>query len=445
MAHHDEASSRSAGHVDQEEVIEICRDLIRIDTANPGSDGPGERQAAEYVATRLEDLGVSTRLIEAEPRRTNVIARWGTGDGPPLLIHAHLDVVPAEAEQWAYPPTSGEITDDGMLWGRGAVDMKNFVAMVLATVARRVREGRPCRRPLVLVFTADEEAGGTLGAEFLMNHHRDELADCTDAIGEVGGFSVTVRDRPVYLIETAERGIAWLDLLARGTAGHGSMRQPDNALVHLSRAISRLGDHAWPVEPGHPTVQLLETIGGLIGEPDLDRVVARLPEELGGAARMISAVLANTANPTAARAGDTYNVVPGRASAKVDGRFLPGQEDEFLATVRRLAGDDVDVDVAARYPAISSPFEGPVVDAMVGALTRHDPRAIVSPYTMSGGTDAQHFAREGMRAYGFVPMRLPPDLDFTALFHGVDERVPVDALRFGCDVLDTFLDLVGTD
>ena len=425
------------------EVVDLCRDLIRIDTTNAGDDdGPGERKAAEHVAALLDEVGIEAELHESEPGRTSLLARWGTPEGgvSPLLLHGHLDVVPADADDWTVHPLSGEVRD-GCVWGRGAVDMKDFDAMLLSVVRARARAGQAARRPVVLAFTADEEAGGHKGAQHLVEHHADALADCTEAVGEVGGFSVTVRDRRFYLVQAAEKGMAWMRLTAHGTAGHGSMRNRDNPVTRLAAAVARIGGHPWPVRLTPAMEVLLASVAELAGTEATPDNAEALVEEFGPAARMLGAVIRNTANPTRLDAGYKVNVVPGTAQAQVDGRFLPGHEDEFFATMAELVGDGIDVDYLSHQAAVETPYEGDLVGAMTTSLVAEDPDAVVAPYLMSGGTDGKHWASLGIRCYGFAPLRLPADLDFTGLFHGVDERVPVDALQFGARVLDRFLDL----
>lgn len=431
------------------EVVDICRELIRIDTSNYGADGgPGERKAAEYVAGLLDEVGIESTIYESEPGRASVVARWGggstgstTGRSDGLLLHGHLDVVPAAAEDWQVHPFSGEV-QDGYVWGRGAVDMKDFDAMLLQVVRDRQRSGRVPDRPVVLCFTADEEAGGHLGAEVLIRDHPEVFEGCTEAVGEVGGFSTTVRGRRLYLVQAAERGMAWTQLTARGRAGHGSMVNHDNAVTRLAAAVTRIGNHEWPVRLTPTMRTLLAAVADLAGTEATPDNAVSLIEEFGDAARMIGAVLRNSINPTMLQAGYKVNVVPSEATAYVDGRFLPGYEDEFFATLAELCGDDVSVDYVSNQPPWEMPYEGALVDAMQQSILAEDPGAVVAPYLMSGGTDAKHFLKLGMRTYGFAPLRLPDDLDFTALFHGVDERVPVDALEFGVRVMDRFLDQV---
>jgi acetylornithine deacetylase/succinyl-diaminopimelate desuccinylase-like protein len=426
----------------EDEVVELCRELIRIDTTNAGDNaGPGERSAAEYVAGKLAEVGLEPRIYESAPGRASVVARVeGTDPGrDALLLHGHLDVVPAEASDWRLPPFAGEISD-GCVWGRGAVDMKDMDAMILAAVRRRLREGRRPPRDLVLAFLADEEAGGTYGARWLVENHPEEFEGCTEAIGEVGGFSLAVGPQRFYLIETAEKGMGWMRLTASGTAGHGSMVHPDNAVTELSEALARLGRHEFPVRLTKTVRSFLEQVSEALGEEfdpdDPERMVAAL----GPVSRMIGATLRNTLNPTRMDAGYKVNVIPQTATAEVDGRFLPGHEEEFFADIDALLGPNVTREFINHDIALETDFEGALVSAMSDALRAEDPAARPVPYCLSGGTDAKHFSRLGIRCFGFAPLRLPPDLDFSALFHGIDERVPVDGLRFGVRVLDRFLD-----
>ncbi|NRQ50733.1 M20/M25/M40 family metallo-hydrolase [Aeromicrobium stalagmiti] len=429
------------GYSPETEALEICRDLIRIDTSNFGdASGPGERKAAEYVAGSLAEVGIDSEIFESESGRASVVARWGNQDSPRpgLLIHGHLDVVPAQAADWSVDPFAAEVVD-GYLIGRGAVDMKDFDGMLLSVVRARQRAGVIPDRPITLVFTADEEAGGVLGAHWLVEHHRDLFEGCTEAIGEVGGFSTEIGGRRLYLIESGEKGIAWMRLRARGTAGHGSMRNDDNALTHLAKGLIALGDHAWPAEPG-PSMELLLTkvreLTGADGSPD------ELLAHFGPAIRMIGAGMRNTTNATMLEAGYKHNVVPGEAVAYVDGRYLPGHGETFLPAVQEIVGDHVAVEAHIGDAALEYGFEGDLVDAMTVALHSQDPEAHIAPFLMSGGTDAKAWHKLGMTSYGFTPLRLPADLDFTALFHGVDERVPVESLEFGSRVFDEFLNLV---
>ncbi|MGH3414411.1 MAG: M20/M25/M40 family metallo-hydrolase [Marmoricola sp.] len=436
---YDDAARDPAG-----EVVGICRDLVRIDTTNAGdAEGPGERKAAEHVATLLDEVGIESELYESDPGRTSLVARWGgtDPDAEPLLVHGHLDVVPARAGDWTHDPFGGEVVD-GQLWGRGTVDMKDFDAMLLSVVRARARAGEQPARPLVLCFTADEEAGGAKGAGWLVDHHPEWFEGCRVAVGEVGGFSATVRGRRIYLVEAAEKGMAWVRLVTRGHAGHGSMQHPDNAVTRLAAAVARIGEHRWPVRLTPTMRTLLASVGELAGTEATPENAEELVAEFGSASRMVGAVIRNTTNPTMLASGYKVNVVPGEAVAHVDGRFLPGHEEEFWDTLRRLAGDGVEVTADLDMPGLETTYAGREAEAMTASLLEADPEAMVAPYLMSAGTDAKHFDRLGIRAFGFTPLRLPADLDFTALFHGVDERVPVDALEFGARVFDRFLDRI---
>jgi acetylornithine deacetylase/succinyl-diaminopimelate desuccinylase-like protein len=417
------------------EVVQICRELIRMDTTNYG-----ERSAAEYVAGLLDEVGIESQLFEATKGRTSVVAHWGDPNATDrLLLHGHLDVVPAAKADWKVDPFSAEELD-GYIWGRGAIDMKDFDAAILSVVRARERAGERPKRAITLAFTADEEAGSRQGAHPLADQHPEWFEGCTEGIGEVGGFSATVGGKRLYLVETAEKGLAWLRLRAHGTAGHGSMRNPDNAITAISEAVAAIGRHEWPVRLTPSMERLLEEVAALTGNETVEDNVDALIEHFGPAARMLAAVVRNTANPTMLDSGYKHNVVPGEATANIDGRFLPGYEDEFFSTLRSLLPDNVSYEVLVHDTALETPFEGPITDAMIASLLAEDPDATVLPFLMSGGTDAKAWSKLGIRCFGFSPLRLPSDLDFTALFHGVDERVPVDALGFSARVLDGFLD-----
>jgi acetylornithine deacetylase/succinyl-diaminopimelate desuccinylase-like protein len=422
----------------QDEAIELLGELVRINTSNPTHP---ERPAAEWVAAKLDEVGIASQIIEAAPGRASTVARIEGADSSraPLLIHGHLDVVPADASEWSVDPFAGEIRD-GYLWGRGTVDMKDMDAMVLALVRDWARSGRKPPRDIVLAFVSDEEAGGRQGAHYLVDNHPDLFADCTEAISEVGGFSVSLGESArAYLIQTAEKGISWLSLKATGRPGHGSMVHEDNAVTRLAAAVSRIGAHEFPVvvtDTVRATIEGLAAVSGMDLNPD--DVETWLPK-LGPAARMIGATIRNTANPTMLEAGYKANVIPSGAEATIDCRFLPGQEDAMLEAIDDLLGDGVTREYLVRDIAVETGFDGALVDAMSAALRAEDEGAFPLPYLMSGGTDAKSFSTLGMRCFGFSPLLLPPDLDFTSLFHGIDERVPLDGLRFGVRVLDRLL------
>lgn len=436
-------SQPATGPRPEDEVVELCRELIRFDTSNTGdlATSAPERPAAEWVAAQLAEVGIEAQLHESEPGRTSLVARL-TGTDPArgaLLVHGHLDVVPADPAEWSLPPFAGELRD-GFVWGRGAVDMKDFDAMVLAVVRDWQRTGYRPPRDIVLAFTADEEAGGAYGAHFLVERHPDLLAGCTEAIGEVGGYSFSVSDDlRLYLVQIAEKGIDWLRLHATGRPGHGSMLHEDNAVTTLAEAVARLGRHRFPVEVTPAVREFLEHVSEALGiefDPDDPEAVIG---KLGPVARIVGATVRNTANPTRLHAGYKENVIPGRAWATVDCRTLPGRSEELLAEVRELIGPELSVEYVQHQPPVETTFDGPLVDAMAAALRAEDPGARAVPYMLSGGTDAKAFSRLGIRCFGFSPLRLPADLNFASLFHGVDERVPVDGLEFGVRVLDRFL------
>ncbi|MFI9255408.1 M20/M25/M40 family metallo-hydrolase [Streptomyces sp. NPDC053069] len=431
------------GVTGEDEVVDLCRELIRFDTSNYGDhSGPGERQAAEWVAEKLAEVGLEPEIFESHPGRASTVARIEGEDPsrPALLIHGHLDVVPANADDWTHHPFSGEVAD-GCVWGRGAVDMKDMDAMTLAVVRDRLRSGRRPPRDIVVAFLADEEAGGTYGARHLVDRHPGLFEGVTEAISEVGGFSFTVNEqRRLYLIQTAEKGMHWMKLTVAGTAGHGSMIHRDNAITELSEAVARVGRHKFPVRVTKTTRAFLDELGDALGtelDPeDMESTLARL----GGIAKLIGATLSNTANPTQLNAGYKVNVIPGEATAHIDGRFLPGHEEEFLADLDRLLGPNIRREDVHADKAVETGFDGALVEAMQSALLAEDPTAKAIPYMLSGGTDAKSFDDLGIRGFGFAPLKLPPELDFAGMFHGVDERVPVDGLRFGVRVLDRFID-----
>ncbi|WP_433292753.1 M20/M25/M40 family metallo-hydrolase [Actinoplanes sp. CA-030573] len=426
-----------------DEVTGICRDLLRIDTTNTGDQSTtvGERVAAEYVAAKLDEAGIAYELHESAPRRANLVARIPGADSSrgALLIHGHLDVVPADKREWSVDPFSGE-EKDGFLWGRGAIDMKDFDAMMLAMVRDWKRTGYVPPRDVVLAFTADEEAGMEYGSMFLVREHADLLEGCTEAIGEVGGYSYTVNnDLRLYLVQTAEKGLDWLRLHATGRPGHGSFIHDDNAVTALAEAVAAVGRHRFPVVVTPTVRRFLQEVGDAL-HIDIDPEDPELAiAKLGPIANLIGATIRNTANPTRLEAGYKDNVIPGKASATIDCRTLPGYENEFLEQLRDVIGPDIEIEHNHRQHAVETPFEGDLVDAMGAALRAEDPGARTIPYLMSGGTDAKAFSTLGIRCFGFAPLRLPPDLNFAALFHGIDERVPVEGLKFGVRVLDRLL------
>ncbi|MEI7030318.1 M20/M25/M40 family metallo-hydrolase [Streptomyces pratensis] len=436
------------GPVDRQaldEVVTYTSELIRIDTTNRGGGDCRERPAAEYVAERLADAGVEPTLLERTTGRTNVVARIPGADpsADALLVHGHLDVVPAEPADWSVHPFSGEVRD-GVVWGRGAVDMKNMDAMVLAVVRGWAREGFRPRRDIVLAYTADEEDSAVDGSGFLADRHAGLFEGCTEGISESGAFTFHAGDGlSLYPIAAGERGTGWIELSAAGRAGHGSKVNHENAVSALAGAVARIGEHEWPVRLT-PTVRAAITeIAALHGitadleDPGFD--VAQLLGKLGPAATLVENTIRNSSNPTMLDAGYKVNVIPGHATAFIDGRTVPGGDDEFEATMDRLTGPSVSWKYYHRETALQASVDSPTYAKLRAAVERFDPRGHTVPYCMSGGTDAKQFSRLGITGYGFTPLKLPVGFDYQRLFHGVDERVPVDALHFGVRVLDHYL------
>lgn len=434
----------------EDEVVDLVSSLIRFDTSNTGEleTTKGEEDCARWVAEKLREVGYTTEYVEAgAPGRGNVFCRLKGADSDrgALLIHGHLDVVPAEPADWSVHPFSGAVKD-GYVWGRGAVDMKDMCGMMIAVARHLKRHNIVPPRDLVFAFVSDEEHGGTYGCQWLVDNRPDLFDGITEAIGEVGGFSLTVPtkdggERRLYLIETAEKGLSWMRLTARGRAGHGSMVHDDNAVTEIAEAVAKLGRHQFPLVLSESVEQFLTAVSEETGydldpnSPDLEGSIAKL----GGIARIVGATLRDTANPTMLKAGYKANVIPATAEAMVDCRILPGRKEAFERELDALLGPNITRTWERDLPSVETTFDGDLVDAMNAAILAVDPDARTVPYMMSGGTDAKAFVRLGIRCFGFAPLRLPPELDFAALFHGVDERVPVDALRFGAKVLEHFL------
>ena len=423
------------------DAISICQTLIRIPSVNYG-DGKGDEAAvAAKVVELLLEAGIDSEIFESAPGRCNVIAHIKGVDEkrPGLVVHGHLDVVPANADDWSVDPFSAEIKD-GMIWGRGAVDMKNMDAMIIAIFRMWAKKGIKPPRNIVLAFFADEEAGSLFGSRWMVAKHPEVFKGCSEAISEVGGFSVTVAgDKRLYFIEAAQKGIHWMRLSASGRAGHGSMMNPENALTRLSEAVSKVGNYEWPQRYTKTVKVLFNKIAEVTGKKYDEKDLRPLLEEIGPMARMIGATLQNTANPTMLEAGYKANVIPQSASAVIDGRFLPGLENELNQTISEIIGPDITVETITHDIALEIDFEGDLVESMNRSILAFDPEGIPVPYLMSGGTDNKALSELGIIGYGFSPLQLPADLDFMALFHGVDERVPVDGIKFGVNVLEEFL------
>ena len=423
------------------DVVTLCQELIRIPSVNYG-DGKGDEAAvAKYVVTKLEEVGIPAQILESAPNRASVVANLEGTDSslPGLVVHGHLDVVPANAADWSVDPFSGLIKD-GCIWGRGAVDMKNMDAMMLAVFRLWARHGFKPKRRMVIVFFADEEAGGIYGSRWMAEKHPEIFEGCSEAVSEVGGFSFTLSSgKRIYLIETSEKGIEWMKLTASGLAGHGSMVNRENAVTRLAEAVSRIGNYKWPLRLTRTNELFLSKVAELTGKKFDKNDLSPVINELGSMSRMIGATLNNTANPSMLEAGYKANVIPQTATAVVDGRTIPGYESELIATVKELAGEHVEVESLVSDIPLEVDFSGPLVEKMIAAIKSEDPEGIPVPFLMSGGTDNKALAKLGIAGYGFSPLQLPTDLDFMALFHGVDERVPVESLKFGARSLFHFL------
>ena len=429
-------------HDDQlDATARIARDLIRFDTTNyGGGKSHGETEAAEYVGAHLQNLGLEPELFESEPGRVSVVARVEGADRskPALVVHGHTDVVPAQPDNWSVDPFEGVIKD-GLLWGRGAVDMKNMDAMMLTALDDILSSGRQPARDLVVAFFADEENGGVYGSHYLVREHPQLFAGATEAISEVGGYSVTLNGSRAYLLQTGEKALIWIKLVARGTAAHGSQMMRDNAVTKLAAAVATIGTREWPIRLTETTDELITALARIL---NIDPQTVG-PDEValatGSTSRFIQASLRTTTNPTVLTAGYKHNVIPDTAEALIDIRTLPGDEDAVLAQVQELVGPDIEIVVLHRDIGLETAFSGDLVEAMTSTLQAHDPGAPVLPYMLSGGTDNKALSTLGIKGYGFAPLKLPADLDFPAMFHGVDERVPLDALVFGRHVLTDLL------
>jgi acetylornithine deacetylase/succinyl-diaminopimelate desuccinylase-like protein len=425
---------------DLSETARIARDLIRFDTSNWGSGvANSETEAAHYVGDYLAAMGLDVTYIDSEPGRTSVITSVAgrNPELPALVVHGHLDVVPVDPDAWSVDPFAGEIRD-GMLWGRGAVDMKDMDAMILTALREMHDTGQKPNRDLVVAFFADEENGGEYGSHYVVTKHPELFTGATEAISEVGGYSVTIGDQRAYLLQTGEKALVWATLTAHGTAAHGSRVIPNNAVTKLAEAVVKLGRAEWPVQMTNTTIALVAAVAEILGlDPAGDpRDIIRAT---GLAAGFLEPSLSTTSNPTQLNAGYKHNVIPDTASAAIDIRPLPGHEDEVLARVRDIVGPDIDVSIVTQDIGLENSFDAPIVGAMAKVLHAQDPGAKMLPYLLSGGTDNKAMALLGIAGYGFAPLRLPADLDFPSLFHGVDERVPLDALDFGHRVLTDFL------
>lgn len=421
-------------------VVELTRDLIRLDTSNYGTDDPrtqGEAAAAAYIQGFLERLGLAVERFESLPGRVSLVTRIEGEDNslPPLIVHGHMDVVPADPALWTHEPFAGDI-EDGALIGRGAVDMKDMLAMMLSFLEKAAQQHLTPRRPLIFGFFADEECGGVWGAAWVAEHHPEVFANAEDALSEIGGYSATVGGKRVYLAQTGEKGLLWLTLTAHGTASHGSLAADDNPVRTLAEVLVRIANYEWPPSESPTVSGMLAILRSLLPETPSD---ADVVAATGYASAFIKAGMSTTATPTGLSAGYASNVVPSEASATVDVRPLPGTEDATLDILQQLAGPKVTITIDHRDVGPESPPDGPLLDTIRTVIDRHDPGALVSPYFLSAGTDNKSLSALGIRGYGFVPLKIPENFNFPGKFHGVDEAIPLSALTFGDQVLTDLL------
>ncbi len=434
-----------------ERCVTLLQELIRIPTVNRGADGGcNERPAAELLADFLSDSKLDPVLLEPEKNRTSVVARLrGTGEKPPILLNAHLDVVEADASKWRHDPFAAEI-HDGYLWGRGAVDMKHMAAMsacVMRLLAAEVGPGK-LSRDVIFAGVADEEAGCAKGSLFLVDQHPEKVrAEYT--LGEIGAFSQNVFGRTFYPIQTAEKGVCWVRATFEGEPGHGSMPKEDNAVLKLGRAITRLGKSRLPQHPTEAVTKFLEAMANELPAPQKHALKRLRTPQLAALIldylvrdesqrRTFGALLSNTATPTVVRGGSKVNVIPGKATLDIDGRTLPGQtESSFLAELRDVLGAEAKLDVLHSLPPVETTERTPLFAHLANVLRAHDPLALPIPFVIPGFTDAKAYAKLGSKCYGFSPVKFDPthEISFSAMYHGHDERVPVDGLKWGLHVL----------
>lgn len=427
----------------EEEAIEHLRALVRIDTTNP----PGNEIAAvEYIKSVLDKEGIESQVLEPEPGRGNIVARLkGDGSGQPVVLNGHLDVVTADPAHWDHPPFSADVAD-GYIWGRGTLDMKNMVAMELTLLLELKRRGVELKRDVIFAAVADEEAGCNRGSRFLAEEHPD-LIKAEYAIGEIGGFSLTIRGRRFWPIGVAEKGIAWLTITAEGTPGHGSIPNPDNPIIKIAKAAAAIDKAKFPMHITDVFRTFIESLA--MAQPKLVGKILRqvtnplfsslilnnvLPDKT--LANAFYASMHNTANVTILEGGEKVNVVPSHASMKVDGRTIPGQTAEDLVNeIRNIIGDDFNIEVDQTMPGLITDLDDPVYKAMVETIKRHDPKGHPIPYLFPGFTDAKYFSRVGAKCFGFSPVMLGPEDQFAQTIHGHNERIPIDGFKAGLKIL----------
>ncbi|HID34900.1 MAG TPA: M20/M25/M40 family metallo-hydrolase [Anaerolineae bacterium] len=419
---------------------ELLQRLIQFDTTNP----PGnETEIIAFINKLLTEAGLSTQILAKAPPRPNLIARLkGRGEAPPLLLQGHVDVVTTKGQHWQVPPFEGRIAD-GYVWGRGALDMKGGVVMMLSSLLRAKAEGLTPPGDIILAILADEEAGSDMGAKFLVEEHPELFEGVRYAIGEFGGFTFYVGDQRFYPIQVAEKQICWMKATVRGPAGHGSRPIRGGAMAKLGEMLLKLDRHRLAVHITPVPRQMFETmadaLGGVTGvalrgllSP---RLADRIIDLLGERGRLFDAMLHNTVSPTIVRGGDKINVILSEVTVELDGRLLPGQTPEdMLRELHAILGDDVQLEVLRHDPGPPEPDMG-WFDVLAAILRELDPEGVPTSLLQVGVTDARFFARLGIQTYGFLPLKLPTDFDFASTIHAANERVPVEAIEFGAEAL----------
>ncbi|MEM1441292.1 MAG: M20/M25/M40 family metallo-hydrolase [Verrucomicrobiota bacterium] len=438
---------------EKEEAVSLLQSLIRIDTTNP----PGnEREAISLVSAECQSMGLDPVIVGANDERPNLVARWSAVEGDrvsdrPLVLSCHLDVVPANETDWTHPPFSGAF-EEGCIWGRGAIDMKGFAAMGLAALKRLRKESVAINRDVIFAAVSDEEAGTKLGSSWLVENHPDLLGSNPEyVINEVGGFTVHQKGRRFYPIQVAEKGVAWIRLTVKGKAGHSSLPTKNNPVVHLAKAIEAIGEARLPWHPSDEAKRFIsgfaapegaaaKNLAPLLAHPKLGPGFLSVAVSDPSRRNSLEAILRNTANPTRVTTSNPINVIPSEASVEIDGRLAPGQTAgdliaELEAITHVIPGLDAHYEILEESPAVSFSPDTELFRAMTRGLEEADKEAIVVPSIIQGFTDSRNYARLGATCYGFYPLQLPEEIDFASLFHGVDERIPVEGFHWGIDCL----------
>jgi acetylornithine deacetylase/succinyl-diaminopimelate desuccinylase-like protein len=419
---------------------ELSQNLIRFNTTNPPGD---EAACVNYIQQLLQEAGIESKIYARDPYRPNLVARLkGRGDAPPLLLQGHVDVVTTENQKWTHPPFEAKIVD-GFIWGRGALDMKGAVAMMLSAFLRAKIENANLPGDVILTILSDEEAGGNFGAKYLVENHADLFKDVRYALGEFGGFNLQIGKQSFYPIMIAEKQICWLKIILRGPAGHGSMPIRGGAMAKLGRVLARLDQNLLPV---HITPSARAMVQGIVeGSPLFNRMLLsqllnplftdRILNLLGERGKLFVPLFRNTVNATLVRGGDKINVIPSEIMIELDGRMLPGfNPEDMIREVRDVIGDEGEIEMVRHDPGPAEPNMG-LFDTLVRALREMDSTALPIPLLLVAVTDARFFSRLGIQTYGFTPMQLPPDMNFSQTIHAADERIPVEAVGFGAEAI----------